>query len=88
MGQYGDIKALGRAMYFASRDWIRDDTELVLKNQQDFKKTLFDIFATIRRFFQIEILEKQDENEKELYVLFSKLSKIIEGLRDRGMSGS
>ncbi|MBN2663415.1 MAG: hypothetical protein JXR68_07170 [Bacteroidales bacterium] len=88
LGQYGDIKALGRAMYLASRDWIRDDNELAVKNQQDFKNTLFDIFATIRCFFQTEVIEKQDESEKKLYVLFSKLSKIIEGLRDRGMSGS
>lgn len=88
LGQYGNIKALGRAMYYSSVDWIKDSGELAEKNQADFRKVLFDIFATIRSFFQTEVKEEQEKCEKELYSLLSKLSKVIEGLRERGLSGS
>jgi len=88
LAQYGNMKALGRAMYFSSIDWIKDSGELAEKNQDDFRKNLFDIFSTIRNYFQKEDKEGQDKYERELYSLLSKQSKIIEGLRERGLSGS
>ena len=85
---YGDIKALSRAMYFSSKDWIRDSGEKRDKNQLEFRTNFFDIFAKIRSFFQLKKGQEQNEAENELYVLFAKLSVTIEGLRDRGLSGS
>lgn len=88
LGEYGTIKGLGRAMFFASRDWIRDTGEAAEKSQADFKQIFLDLFVKIREFFQTEDLKIQEQKEEELYTLFTKLSKIIEGLRDRGLSGS
>ena len=86
--QYGNIKALGRAMFFSSRDWIKDSGELSEKNQQDFKDNLFNILTTIKELFQTEEKTKQAKKEIDLYSLFAKLSLIIEDLRERGLSGS
>ncbi|MBN2893356.1 MAG: hypothetical protein JXL97_15900 [Bacteroidales bacterium] len=88
LGQYGTIKGLGRAMFFASRDWIRDTGEDAEKSQNDFKQIFLDIFTKTREFFQTTDDINQEKKEEEIYSLFSKLSKIIEGLRDRGLSGS
>jgi len=85
---YGNIKALGRAMYFSSKDWIPDSGEKAESNKTDFKTNLFDILFATRSYFKSKKGKEQDVTESEIYVLFSKLSLIIEGLRDRGLSGS
>ena len=87
--QYGNIKGLGRAMYFASRDWLRDESDLAEKNQKHFKKHLNELMVSIREHFKAKInSHTSDVREREVYRLFSKLSKDIEDLRNRGMNGS
>jgi predicted membrane chloride channel (bestrophin family) len=86
--KYGDIKALGRSMFFSSRDWIKDSGEIAEKSQQDFKDSMNEIFKAIRSFFQTEDSSEQTKREEKIYTLFSKLSLVIEGLRERGLSGS
>lgn len=87
--QYGNIKAMGRAMYFSSVDWLRDsEEEAAKKNQEEFKDSLFEVFDTTREYFQTNPGDEQDKKENELYSLFRRLSIVIEGLRDRGLSGS
>ncbi len=64
---YGNIKALSRMMYFASRDWLRDSDENAKQNALDFKNLLVQTMAITREFF---------------------MTKTVEKLRDRGLSGS
>jgi len=86
--QYAIMKAMGRSMYFASRDWLRDSGKKAEKNKQEFKETLEDILELIIHFFKVDRKKHLPEEEQDIYEEFSKLSKVIEGLRDRGMSGS
>ncbi len=83
---YWNIKSYSRVIYFASRDWLRDKWKLADKNKNDFKLILRKILHLMRKLFQEENKQKQDIIEKELYVSFSKFSKIIEWLRDRWLS--
>jgi predicted membrane chloride channel (bestrophin family) len=85
---YGNIKALSRMMYFASRDWLRDDDNRAKENIEEFKNLLVQTMAIIRKFFMTKTIEDQLQKEEELYITFSKLSKTVEVLRDRGLSGS
>ncbi len=85
---YGNIKALSRMMYFASRDWLRDGGEAAEKNKEDFKFFLTETLRCIRELFLSETKEDQNKKEEELYGIFSNLSKTVEGLRNRGLSGS
>lgn len=86
--QYAHIKGIGRSLYFGARDWLRDKGPKATKNKNNFKKNLGDLMATIRELFQTETSAERDTKEKEVYTIFSKLSKDIEDLRDRGLSGS
>lgn len=86
--QYANLKGLGRAMYFASRDWLRDKGKRANKNKLNFKNDLVKLFSTVRQLFQTHDVKKREELERKIYVLFSKLSKDAEDLRDRGLSGS
>ncbi len=85
---YGNIKGLARTIYFASRDWLRDNDEKAEKNKRSFRINLKEIFIKIREYFLTNNENDADQREKELYISFSNLSKTIEGLRDRGLSGS
>ncbi len=85
---YGNIKGLARTMYFASRDWLRDNNKEAKANQKEFKSDINKVFISIREFFLTTTKEEQNQKETELYRLFAKFSKTIEGLRDRGLSGS
>lgn len=88
LNYYGTMKGLSRTMYFASRDWLRDSGEQAEKNKAEFKSELYEILATTRAFFMTNDKDKQTKEEEKLYGLFSRLSLTIEGLRDRGLSGS
>lgn len=85
---YGNIKALSRMIYFASRDWLRDSGEKAEQNKKDFRDLLGKTLIVIRDFFSSKTIEQQNKKEDELYIIFSKLSKTVEDLRDRGLSGS
>ena len=85
---YGNIKALLRMIYFASRDWLRDSGEGAEQNKKNTKELLGQTLSIIREFFLSETEEEQNKKEDDLYIIFSKLSKTIENLRDRGLSGS
>jgi len=85
---YGSIKSLSRMIYFASRDWLRDDGEKAEKNIANFKALIERMFSVLRAFFLTETKEDQEKKENELYTVFSQLSNAIEDLRDRGLPTS
>ncbi len=81
LDDYGAIKAHGRAVYFATRDWFDDtDTEL-----QDLgRDLLYDLLEGMRTMFEQPVSE-MEHNEREVYAAFSNLSIFINSLRDRGL---
>ncbi len=79
---YGTMKAFGRAIFLASRDWIEDDHEPC---QEELRSHLQDLFMSCRELFHATP-ESRDERENEIYARFSELSLFIRGFRTRGMS--
>lgn len=86
--QYGIMKAVGRTIFFASRDWLRDDDAKAKANQNNIRMHVHTIFALCVKLFQRTKGEFYSDEEKAIYQEFSKLSLSIEDLRDRGLSGS
>lgn len=86
--QYGIMKSMGRVIFLASRDWLRDDDEKAHENIDNFRTHIYNIFRLCVALFQSSKTEHFSDEEKAIYKEFSKLSKNIEDLRDRGLSGS
>lgn len=80
--KYSSMKAHGRAIFFATRDWIENtDTDV----QDKAKKVLGDLFVSCRQLFS-NSLEQMPENEEEVYRNFSRISRFIkEDLRGHGL---
>ena len=81
LDDYGDIKAHGRALYFATRDWI-DDTDEEL--QSELRGLLYRLLDDCRRLFSSPV-DAMPELEASVYTTFSDLSRFINGLRTRGL---
>jgi hypothetical protein len=79
--EYGGMKAHGRAIYFAARDWLNEsDAEI----QGEAKQLLLEIFKASRRLFA-ESIDKMPDNEEAVYKAFSRLSLFIKTLREKGL---
>jgi len=80
--EYGNIKAHGRAIFFASRDWTPEpDTEL----QNKAKDALGRVLIACRELFSAPVKD-MDEKERAVYAEFSKLSKFVNSFRQKGIS--
>lgn len=86
--QYGIMKSMGRAIFLASRDWLRDDGESKSKNMDDIKSQVYGIFNLCIKLFKNSNTDHFSNEEKDIYKEFSSISRSIEDLRDRGLSGS
>ena len=81
LDDYGAIKAHGRAIHFATRDWFEDtDTEL----QDEGRELLFDLLDSMRTMFHRPVSELE-QNEPAVYSAFSNLSVFINSMRGRGL---
>jgi len=82
LAKYGSIKAHGRAIYFATRDWLENtDTD----TQNKIKELLGDLLVACRTLFA-QTLEEMPQNEERVYRLFSRLSMFIkEDVRGKGL---
>jgi predicted membrane chloride channel (bestrophin family) len=82
LDDYGSIKAHGRAIFFAVRDWISDsDAEL----QERAKQLLGDVLRACRELFETPV-DQMSPKEEGVYAAFAKLSKFIQELRGRGLA--
>jgi len=81
--KYSSLKAHGRALYFASRDWLEDSDEDV----QGKVKALLGQLLIACRTLLAEPISEMSANEERVYRAFSKLSAFIrEDLRGKGLS--
>ena len=84
LSHYGSIKANGRAIYHAVRDWMPEADEESLAKTRDVLGTLM---VRMRELFTQSDTEMR-EHEEGVYTAFSDLSKLIRvELRDKGMPG-
>ena len=82
LAKYSSIKAHGRALYFASRDWLETSDDEV---QNKAKDLLGKLLIACRTLFASPISE-MSRNEEEVYRIFSQLSEFIKNdLRGRGL---
>jgi predicted membrane chloride channel (bestrophin family) len=82
LDRYGSLKAHGRAIFFASRDWLAEQDEGA---QEHAKQHLGDLLKACRSLFQAPI-DDQSSFEPAVYREFSRLSAFIRSLRERGLA--
>lgn len=73
LAKYSSIKAHGRALHFAARDWLEEsDAELLAKGKQ----LLGELLVACRTLFAAPISEMPG-NEEQVYRVFSRISRYI-----------
>jgi len=83
LDQYGSIKAHGRAIYFAARDWLAEGNDPAKERVRDLMGQLL---RECRTLFTGK-LKDLPANEKHVYATFSELSSFIKtDLRGRGLA--
>jgi predicted membrane chloride channel (bestrophin family) len=80
LDDYGSMKAHGRAIYFAARDWIAAP-EL----EQQAKEVLSQVLGACRNLFMTPVDQMADK-ERAVYAGFSELSRFIQSLRGAGLA--
>lgn len=82
LAKYSSIKAHGRAIYFATRDWLEETNPEI---QAKCKNLLGDLLIACRTLFA-QPIDQMPENEVKVYQQFSKLSVFVkEDLRGKGL---
>lgn len=83
LDEYGSIKAHGRAIYLASRDWLGSANPQVVES---CGRELGDLLKACRKLFS-DPLEAMPYNERAVYSQFSRLSRFIkDDLRGSGLA--
>lgn len=83
LDDYGLIKANGRAIYFAARDWLEEADEARLERCRGLLRDLL----TEARNLYASPREQMADREKRVYASFSQLSRFIRiDLREAGLA--
>lgn len=82
LDDYGALKAHGRAIYLAARDWLKDtDPETLAEGRE----LLGDLMKSCRALF-VNPVDRMESYEDTVYRSFSNLSLYIQHLRNRGLT--
>lgn len=82
LAKYSAIKAHGRAIYFAARDWLEESDDEV---QAKAKDLLGELLVACREMF-VHPIDEMAQHEERVYRAFSQLSTFIKAdLRGRGL---
>lgn len=83
LDDYGSLKSHGRAIFFASRDWLEHDDK---DTQEKCRTLLGDLLGSTRELFTGD-RENMHDREELVYSNFSRLSRFIrEDLRQAGLA--
>lgn len=82
LDDYGNIKAHGRALYFAARDWLehRNDPRM-----RQIEHAMHDLLVACRTLFTRPPHE-MERHERAVYAAFSELSEFVRDLRADGLN--
>ncbi len=84
LDEYGSMKSHGRAIYFATRDWLEDPSDETLAKA---RMLLGDLLQSCKKLFS-EPVKDLRANEAAVYEGFSELSQYIKNdLRGNGLAG-
>ena len=82
--EYGKLKALGRSLYLASRDWLPNhDAE----RDSEVKATLYELLSASRDMFTSPLSEKP-RYETRIYAAFHRLSLFVADMRAQHLSAT
>ena len=81
--EYGALKANGRALALASRDWAGKDA----KRDKELREALFQLFSACRDMVMSPLSER-DPHEATVMNGFSRISGVTETLRKAGLSAT
>lgn len=82
LDDYGTIKAHGRAIYFAARDWIPEKSDDRLRHVET---VLVHLLKSCRDLFKAP-REDISVHEREVYASFSELSEFVKRMREEGLA--
>ena len=83
LDDYGSLKSHGRAIFFATRDWLENSSN---EGQEKCRQLLGDLLRSTRELFSGD-RENMHEREEAVYANFSRLSRFIrEDLRQAGLA--
>ncbi len=82
LDEYGTIKAHGRALYFAARDWLPEHDEDRLRH---IEGALSHLLQGCRKMFK-GTQEDMPQNEQAVYASFSELSQFVKRMREEGLA--
>ena len=82
LAAYGGVKAHGRAIYFAARDWLEESDPETLER---ISALLGGLLADCRTLFNTPVESMQAE-EDAVYRRLSDLSQFIKSLRQKGLA--
>jgi hypothetical protein len=85
LSQYANLKAHGRSLFLTSRDWAKDSHSNMVSGE--LKDILADLMLGTREMFHAKRIDIADK-EIRIYEDFSRLSRFIVSMEDRGLSGS
>ena len=86
LDDYGSIKAHGRAMYFAARDWLPDGDPVAKQERlRAIEACLIHLLTSCRTMFKGE-RDCVTTAERDVYASFSELSGFVKRLREEGLA--
>jgi predicted membrane chloride channel (bestrophin family) len=80
--EYGAIKANGRTLYLASRDWLPQHDP---KRDDELKSTLHELLSACRDMYKGSLKEAAP-HEQRVYQSFQRLSDFVTGMREQHLS--
>ena len=81
--EYGALKANGRALFLASRDWVGTDE----RRDREVRDALMQLFAACRSMVMSPLSER-DPHEAAVMGAFSRLSRFTEAMRSAGLAAT
>ena len=82
LADYGTLKAHGRSIYFATRDWVPNSEK---RDLDKLKKILWELLHNLRELFLMK-KEQSYKKEKIIYSKFSEISLFLKDCGERGMT--
>lgn len=79
--RFSDFKGHAIAMYYATRDWPLDsNNDLPVRTRE----TVRELLVLIRNMFVVSKRKDWEQNERDIYELFSRLSVLTQEMRNYG----
>lgn len=83
--RFSDFKGHALAIYYATRDWTTDSDHDLPKQVREL---VTEMMSIMRRMFTSVSRSDMTENEQKIYAHFSRLSGVVNALRDHGVTTS